>query len=69
MLEALACLAKAKVIHCDVKPDNIMRLTPAASSNQESEPDSFRYRLLDFGCSRLDKVDPMFALKEVSASN
>eukprot|EP00976_Prorocentrum_cordatum_P065205 1177810-Prorocentrum_minimum.AAC.1 len=67
MLHALDALQQVQVIHCDIKPDNIMLLSSPSKEDGEDQPASeamSSYRLLDFGCSRLEK-DPMFALKEV----
>lgn len=43
----LKLLAEAGVVHCDVKPDNIMW-----TDSKESGP---MVRIVDFGCSRLDR--------------
>lgn len=64
MLNALVVLERAAIIHCDIKPDNIM-CTSEVLREMGGPEASGRYKLLDFGCSRADKVDPMFALKEV----
>lgn len=46
-LEGLRYMAKAGVVHCDMKPDNIMWVDAVGD-----KPPSVR--LVDFGCSRLD---------------
>jgi serine/threonine protein kinase len=46
--EGLVYLEKAGVVHCDLKPDNIMWIEPTEEGGQPS------VRLVDFGCSRLD---------------
>jgi len=85
MLRSLDALHQAQVIHCDIKPDNIMLLAPAGNKAETSViPPSHRsddeastaggtdgsgYKLLDFGCSRLDNVDHLFALKENGAGH
>jgi len=46
-LEGLRYMAKAGVVHCDMKPDNIMWVDAVGDT-----PASVR--LVDFGCSRLD---------------
>jgi len=45
---ALKLLSEAGIVHCDVKPDNIMWIE---ADGPESKP---RVKLVDFGCSRLD---------------
>lgn len=57
MLRTLAVLHAAQVMHCDVHPGNIL-----LTAEQQ-------YRLVDFGCSRLDQVDPLWAAKERGAGH
>jgi len=47
-LKGLALLSQVGVLHCDIKPDNIMWTNPQAPG---AEP---QVRLIDFGCARLD---------------
>jgi len=47
-LQGLVHMAKANVVHCDLKPDNIMWI-----DKDENNPEP-RVQLVDFGCSRLD---------------
>jgi serine/threonine protein kinase len=46
-MAGLKLLSEAGVVHCDVKPDNIMWI-----DSKESGP---MVRIVDFGCSRLDR--------------
>jgi serine/threonine protein kinase len=48
-LEGLALLAKVGIVHCDIKPDNIMW------TDSESPGAKPIVRLIDFGCARLDR--------------
>jgi len=49
VLRGLALLAHAGVVHCDVKPDNVMWTEPRSAGQDPG------VRLVDFGCSRLDR--------------
>ena len=58
---ALAALHDAGVIHCDVKPDNVMVLRPRVTDIGSPDPDcrSGRVKVLDFGVSRfIDEPRP-----------
>eukprot|EP00928_Gymnodinium_smaydae_P028837 TRINITY_DN21893_c0_g1_i2.p1 TRINITY_DN21893_c0_g1~~TRINITY_DN21893_c0_g1_i2.p1 ORF type:complete len:304 (-),score=47.68 TRINITY_DN21893_c0_g1_i2:129-911(-) len=50
VLQGLALLAKAGVVHADVKADNILW------TESQSPGASPRVRLVDFGCARLDRA-------------
>jgi dual specificity tyrosine-phosphorylation-regulated kinase 2/3/4 len=56
VLRILVVLHAARVIHCDLHPENILM----TSEDQ--------FRLVDFGCSRLE-VDPWWAKKEQGAGH
>merc|ERR1712087_389163 len=43
-LRALVLLAKAGVVHCDLKPDNIMWIAPTEANPEPS------VKVVDFGC-------------------
>lgn len=49
VLEGLVLLAKVGIVHCDLKPDNIM-WTQSVTAGAKPV-----VRLVDFGCSRLDR--------------
>eukprot|EP00928_Gymnodinium_smaydae_P011527 TRINITY_DN14244_c0_g2_i1.p1 TRINITY_DN14244_c0_g2~~TRINITY_DN14244_c0_g2_i1.p1 ORF type:complete len:745 (+),score=176.76 TRINITY_DN14244_c0_g2_i1:191-2425(+) len=48
-LHGLSLLSAAGIVHCDVKPDNIMWTEPSVPGGKP------RVRLVDFGCARLDR--------------
>jgi serine/threonine protein kinase len=56
VLRILVVLHAARVIHCDLHPENIVMTSDG------------RFRLVDFGCSRVD-VDPWWAKKEHGAGH
>lgn len=49
VLKGLVLLSQVGVLHCDIKPDNVMWTHPKTPGG---EP---QVRLIDFGCSRLDE--------------
>ena len=57
VLEGLRKMHTVQVIHCDIKPDNIVWA-----------PKSQRWKIIDFGHSRLE-VDPWFAFREQGAGH
>ena len=57
VLEGLRKMHTVQVIHCDIKPDNIVWA-----------PKSQKWKIIDFGHSRL-QVDPWFAFREQGAGH